>query len=287
MDVLDPPSVAAAHRALRSQRWRERRARFVPDATVIDPRAFAVDVIADAAARAFVTRHHYSGSFPAARLSLGLFGPGQGGPARLVGVATFSVPINDRSVLRRTGLADPRTGADLGRFVLLDEVAGNGETWFLARAFRLLRREKPQIQAVIAYSDPLPRVGADGSGVSPGHIGGIYRDFGRGLAYRGRAEPRLEHLSPDGRVFSARAASKIRNGERGCGYAVDELVRRGAPPPSGGDLRGWYDGLVRSGFLVPRRHPGNHVYAFALTQAARLAGRALPRQPCPEARAVT
>lgn len=287
MDLLDPPKAAAARRTLRSQRWRERRARFVPDATVIDPRAFSVDVVAEPLARAFVTRHHYSGSFPAARLSLGLFGPAEGGRAQLVGVATFSVPINNRSAPRRTGLTDPRAVTDLGRFVLLDEVGGNGETWFLARAFRLLRHEKPQIQAVIAYSDPVPRIGPDGACTSPGHVGGIYRDFGRGLAYRGRADARTEHLTPDGRVFSARAASKVRNGERGCGYAVDELVRRGAPPPSGGDLRGWYDGLVRSGFLVPRRHPGNHVYAFALTQAARLAGRALPRQPCPEARAIT
>lgn len=185
MDVLDPPPAAAVPRSRRSQRWRERRALFVPDDSVIDPSAFAVDVIAPALVRDFVVRHRYAGSFPAARLSLGLFGPGPAGPSQLVGVATFSTPINERCVARHTGLAEPRAGADLGRFVLLDAVPGNGETWFLAGAFRLLRREKPQIEAVIAYSDPVARVGPDGRLASPGHVGAIYRDFGRGLACAG------------------------------------------------------------------------------------------------------
>lgn len=199
MDLIETVSPAARRRAQRSQRWRDRRALFVPDAAVIDPAAYAVDVIGPALARAFVVRHHYACSFPAARLSLGLFRPGPAGRSQLVGVAAFSVPINDRCVARHTGLPEPRAGADLGRFVLLDEVAGNGETWFLARAFRLLRREKPEIEAVIAYSDPMPRVGPGGRLASPGHVGAVYRDFGRGLAYRGRARPRTEHVTPDGR----------------------------------------------------------------------------------------
>ena len=32
------------------------------------------------------------------------------------------------------------TTVELGRFVLLDSVAGNGETWFLARSFDILRK---------------------------------------------------------------------------------------------------------------------------------------------------
>lgn len=281
---MSPPSSLSppCARVARSQRWRERRAVYVPDLSVIDPTEYTVDVIADRTARAFTVSHHYSGSHPVARLSLGLFRNGAAGGARLVGVATFSVPINNRSVARHTGLADPRRGADLGRFVLLDEVAGNGETWFLSRAFRLLRQEKPQIEAVIAYSDPVARRGPDGLARLPGHVGAIYRAFGRGLAYRGRATPRTEHLAPDGRPFSSRAASKIRNLESGCAYAVDELVRRGAPRPADANLRSWYDGLLASGFLRPRRHPGNHVYAFALTRAAKLAGRPLPQAAFPQ-----
>lgn len=56
MDVSDPQTSADRRRMQRSQRWRDRRALFVPDASVIDPGAFAVDVIAPSAARAFVVR---------------------------------------------------------------------------------------------------------------------------------------------------------------------------------------------------------------------------------------
>lgn len=259
----------------RSQRWRERREAYVPNATTINPAEYAVDVIdCGRVAKPFVTRHHYSGTFPASRLSAGLFRGRQ-----LVGVCVFSVPMNNHAVPVHTGLGDPLQGADLGRFVLLDDVPGNGETWFLSRAFSLLRREKPGVLAVVSYADPEPRRGPGGDLLKPGHVGMIYQ--GMSASYRGRARARFEHITPDGQPFSERAASKIRNGECGHAYAVDELVRRGAPPPAGADLRSWYDGLLERGFLSRRRHPGNHVYAFPLTRAARHAEKHLPRAPYP------
>lgn len=258
----------------RSQRWRDRRDRYVPNASIIAPAEYAVDGLEEARAKPFVIQHHYSASFPAARLSVGLFRK-----ARLVGVATFSVPMNNRATTRHAGV-EPRHGVELGRFVLLDEVAGNGETWFLARALTLLRREKPEVLAVISYADPVPRV-TDAGMVKPGHIGIIYQ--GMSAAYRGRGEARTTDWTPDGRPFSPRAASKVRNRECGHAYAVDELVRRGAPcPQPDDDLRSWYDGLLATGFLQRRRHPGNHVYSFALTQAAKLAGRNLPQPAYPQ-----
>lgn len=259
----------------RSQRWRNRRDRYVPNASVIDPAEYAVDVIPEAAAKAFVIQHHYSGSFPAARLSIGLF-RGRG----LVGAAVFSVPMNNRAVPLHTGLANPLHGVDLGRFVLLDDVPGNGETWFLRRAFGALRREKPSILSVVSYADPVARIAADGAMIKPGHIGVIYQHLG--AAYRGRATARTEFLTPDGQPFSERAICKIRSLDQGHAYAVDELVRRGAPPPVGGeDLRLWFGRLTTSGFFARRRHPGNHVYAFTLTRAAKQAARDLPCAPYP------
>jgi hypothetical protein len=68
------------------------------------------------------------------------------------------------SPARRPPTAPKRVNfCDLGRFLLLDRVGGNAETWFLARALRLLRlngaTQAPadQAQLVIAYSDPMPR----------------------------------------------------------------------------------------------------------------------------------
>lgn len=273
-------------RAARSQRWRDRREQFVDDSTVIDPRELAVDVIRFSTAKAFIEANHYAGSMPATRLSVGLFRNAGAGRSRLVGVAAFSVPINNASVPLHTGLQDPRAAADLGRFCLLDEVAANGETWMLSRALRLLRQTKPEIQAVMSYSDPLPRWDPQTGIYKRGHVGRAYAAWGgsssRLLAYRGRSQRRREYLTPDGQTFSSRAISKVRSGETGQRYAIDELIRRGAPPPSAAEEpAAWFAHLLRLGFFTVRTHPGTHVYCFSLTRKAKLAGRTLPSLPLP------
>lgn len=264
----------------RSQRWRDRRDAFVPSSTTIDPSTLSVDVVdCHRVAKPFVERHHYSGSFPASRLSVGLFRNGTAGRSDLVGVATFSQPINNASVPCHAGLDDHLQGVDLGRLVLLDDVAGNGETWFLSRAMKALRRERPGILSVVSYADPMTRRAPDGTLVKPGHVGQVYAVMG--AAYRGRTKPRSETITPDGQLFSERALTKIRNGESGRAYAIAQLVARGAPSPIGDDGRAWLEGLRQSGFLSKRRHNGNHVYVFEMTRSARMAGRDLPRLPYP------
>ena len=118
-----------------AQRWRARRVSYRPAGEVIDPCAYEVAAIGDdATARAFVVAHHYSGSYPAARERVGLYRAGE-----LVGVAVFSRPGQAR-VLDALP-CDAAASVELGRFVLLDSVPGNGESWFLARAIDLLRHD--------------------------------------------------------------------------------------------------------------------------------------------------
>lgn len=263
----------------RSQRWRERRDFFVPNASEIvatDYTVAAIDCIRTAAP--FVVQHHYSGSFVASRLSVGLFRNSGGTGPRLVGVATFSVPMNN-SVIPKHAAVSSREGVELGRFVLLDDVPGNGETFFASRAFRILRSEKPEVIAVVSYADPVERRSNDGHVVKPGHLGSALSLVN--AQYRGRAAGRTQLILPNGAVFSERAASKVRNGETGCAYAVDQLTAGGCPSPDSSDLRSWLEGLIRSGVVKTFRHPGNHVFAFSLTKAARLAAKHLPVLPTP------
>lgn len=264
------------HHFPRSQRWRERRQRFVPNSTVIDPREFAVDVLPrPAEVKAFLARHHYLGTLPVARLAVGLFRNGAAGRSELAGVSVFSVPMNPASVRLHAGLDEARAGVDLGRLVLLDDVAANGETFFIRRSFRLLRQTLPEVEAVIAYSDPMPRPGPHGTFLG-GHVGLAYQ-AANAAAFRGRRPPRIEHFTPDGATFSARNVSKIRSGDNGWQYAVYELIRRGAPAPPTDDLRAWYADLIARGFIRKRRHPGVYAYSFALTQRARARARRFPR----------
>lgn len=265
----------------RSQRWRDRRARYVPATSEIDPRTLAVDVIDTVReAMPFVKAHHYAGSMPVSRLSIGLFRNGRGGHADLVGVCVFAVPINNASVPKSAGLDEARAACDLGRLVLLDDVGGNGESFFVSRAFRLLRREKPEIISVISYADPVRRVDANGQVFLPGHVGSLYAVMGS--RYIGRSSPRTDLILPDGRPISSRAISKIRSGETGQRYAVEELLRAGARAPYVGENRGaWLAEVERDGILHRRRHPGNHVYVFPLTKAARMAARRVRQLPYP------
>lgn len=265
----------------RSQRWRDRRTRFVPAASEIDPRTLAVDVIdTRRQAAPFIEAHHYAGTMPVCRLAIGLFRNGAGGTSELVGVCAFAVPINNASVPKSAGLIEPSSACDLGRLVLLDDVGGNGESYLVSRAFRLLRRERPAILSVISYADPIQRVDADGHVYLPGHVGALYATIGS--RYVGRSSPRHDLLLPDGRPLSSRALSKIRNAETGQRYAIDQLIRAGARAPGRGEERAtWIAELERSGFLRRRRHPGNHVYVFPLTRAARIAARRVQSFPYP------
>ena len=71
------------------QRWRERKDSYRHLGDNFDPASYAVDGVSKGEARAFVEAHHYSGSFPAARLSVGLY-RAWGVLRCLVGVAVLS-----------------------------------------------------------------------------------------------------------------------------------------------------------------------------------------------------
>lgn len=246
-----------------NQRWGGGRASYRPPAEPIRTREYEVaDLSGDKSARAFVEAHHYSGTYPAARFRFGLYRRGD-----LVGVAVFSHPCNDRT-LTSVFPGDPRAAVELGRFVLLDEVPGNGETWFLARAFEGLRAAG--IGGVVSFSDPMPRSASDGRLVFPGHIGTIYQ--AHNASYLGRSLPRTLRLLPDGNVLSERATQKMRAGERGRRYVAEALVRYGAEAPAPGeDLAAWAARWVPR-LTRPIRHHGNHKYAWSLRRRTAVRG---------------
>ncbi|TGX49055.1 hypothetical protein E5A73_19605 [Sphingomonas gei] len=250
----------------RSQRWRERRALWARDLTVIDPNAYAVDVIDHRVARAFIAQHHYLPSYPAARIAVGLFGTN----AILEGVAVFAVPATDAVITRHTGFSDPGSGCVLARLILTDSVPQNGESFFVARAFRHLRRERPAIEAVVSYSDP-----------GAGHIGRVYCALS--AAHRAVTRPRSV-LRASGMTISGRTLSKIRLGEPGHAGAIEQLVALGVPKPRPLEpLATWLWRLERERHLVRHQQAGLYAYCFELTREARRRGRALPRLPYPKA----
>lgn len=258
-----------------AQRWREQRGVYRPAGEVIDPSKLDVASIPDdSTAKRFVETHHYSKSYPAARYRFGLYRSGE-----LVGVAVFSVPANDK-VITNVLPGAASESVELGRLVLLDEVEGNGESWFVARCFEALRRES--LVGVVSFSDPVPRTTTGGEIVLRGHAGSTYQALN--AVYTGRGTARTLRLLPDASVFSDRAAQKIRKGERGAEYASAQLVRAGAPPidlarTSEEDRRAWLRAAVAQ-VTRPLKHGGNFRYVWSLDRKAKK--HLPPSQPYPK-----
>src|SRR5215813_7004166 len=139
----------------RAMRWSPgRRQSWRREGELIDPGAYYVAEISDdATAKAYVTGRHYSGSYPAAARRYGLYRTDGDG---LAGVAVLSVPPQAK-VLTAVfpGLEPYSESLELGRFVLDDEVAYNGESMFLAEVLRLAGADG--VRGVVSFSDPVPR----------------------------------------------------------------------------------------------------------------------------------
>jgi hypothetical protein len=253
------------------QRWNGRQEFYRPAWEPIVTSDFEVASIdTDNVAKTFVLEHHYSGSYVAAIERFGLY---RG--AELQGVAVFSSPQNPYAL---DVLPDGRvSGIELGRFILLDRVPANGETWFLARCLDQLR--KAGYTGVISFSGPVARPDVNGVLVFPGHIGTIYQ--ASNATYLGSTKPERKRLLADGTVFPNRTLAKIRDREKGWRYGVERLVSYGAEGLGEFEdprawLARWLPVLTR-----PMSHSGNMKYAWDLQRRGSRA-RLPPSKPFPK-----
>jgi hypothetical protein len=249
------------------QRWREGRDSYRSRGEPFRTQEYDVALIegkgSDTTAKMFVCTHHYARKFPATRRRFGLYRRGE-----LVGVAVFSdlwEQVKNTVFPSVTRLLV----MELTRFVLLDEVPANYETWFLARCRDVLKAEG--FLALLSYSDPVPRFRLDGTRVMPGHVGTIYQ--ASNATYVGRGAADTIWLLPDATCVHNRAWGKIRAQQRGWRSAHDDLVAVGADPiPDGADRAfrtAWVDHW-RAQLCRSIQHPGNHKYVWRLNRRVAL-----------------
>ncbi len=123
---------------------------------------------------------------------------------------------------------------------------------------------------LVAFSDPQPRY-RHGDLLLPGHIGHIYKVTGG--RYLGRSTARTLTMLPDGTVLTARAAQKVRAGERGAAGVRARLVALGARPLAdmvaecalaGIELTpaAWLSVALEQIGAQQVRHRGNHRFAW-------------------------
>lgn len=249
-------------------RWRERKHRHRPLGEPFNVERHGVEVTEEREARPFVEREHYSGTWVAARLSVGLyrcpraFMPGVLGRAELVGVCVFAVPMQPKTITKYAPGLDPSLGVELSRLVLLDQVEGNAESWFVRRALTLLARAKPEVRVVISYSDPCVRRRLDGSALLPGHTGGIYQALG--ARYFGRSSAAYKVIGPDGQNVCDRSKNKLANLEVGGNGFYERFLAMGAPRIRPGEgTRAYVERALAEGPFRRFKHPGNHAYGWS------------------------
>ena len=269
------------------QRWR-------PDRTPawrrtseggFDPARYGVAGIDRETAKNYVTRHHYSGTYPAGRLMYGLYDLAGEAP-ELCGAEVLSVPASTPVLTNVFPHLEPfGESLELGRLVLAEEVPANGESWFVAEAFRLAAAEG--IRGVVSFSDPVARYDTEGRVTMPGHIGIVYQALN--AAHIGRSTVRTHWVLPDGTVFSPRAMQKIRAQDQGHEYSELQLIAAGARPMRAGeDPRAWLAEALTATGARTIRHPGCIRYAFTTgSRSQRRAVHIAPeRQPYPKMEAL-
>jgi hypothetical protein len=239
------------------QRWADRRPswRHVSEGGFNRAR-YEVTPIDELVARAYVERHHYSGSYPAASQRYGIFERGT-----LLGVAVLSVPVRAEVL---TGvfpnLAPYTESLELGRLVLADAVPANAESWMLARVWELAAAEG--VRGIVSFSDPMPRRAGD-TIIMPGHVGTIYQSSN--ALYLGRGRARWLQLLPDGTVLNDRAIAKVKSQQRGHEYVERRLVAFGARARRAfEDPSAWLAEALTTIGVRRVKHLGNHRYAFSL-----------------------
>lgn len=264
-----------------AQRWKRRRDYYRSTDTSFDPKRWRVDLIGGKSGlpggmgrrdwwsrgRRFIVENHYAASFPQVRAMVGLFAASDGA---LAGVATFSNAKADQAA--RYGDVSTDAIMELSRLVLLDEVPGNAESWFLTRAIecaRVLHAERGHnLSVVLSYSDPVPRRSVLGYLTMPGHVGNVYQ--ARNALYVGHARSKALHLDRRGVAPDPRMLSKIvaldRRDERGGVAAVERFVSEyGAPRRGRGESHAaWVRRALASPAFRRIEHGGNLTYLWTL-----------------------
>lgn len=108
----------------------------------------------------FIREHHYTHGVHNGPMCYGLF---DGGNA-LVGVIAFATPSSENVCASVFGSEFKRSVTELHRLVILDSAPKNGESFLIARALKMLHRDRPKYVAVLSFAD-----------WTEGHLGIIYQ----------------------------------------------------------------------------------------------------------------
>lgn len=149
-------------------------------------------------AKSYIIAHHYThGCHNGPSPCYGLYA-GQG----LIGVLMFAQPNSENVRASIWGRDYKSAVIELHRLHIMDITPRNTETWFMAKCFALLHKEKPEIKGILSFAD-----------TTEGHSGTIYQAMNFYYVGKTNAEwfyrdsvGRLRHRRQNGKNISPDAA---------------------------------------------------------------------------------
>lgn len=132
--------------------------------------------------KAFVIEHHYSHGIHNGPTCYGLFDGDE-----LIGVLAFATPCSENVRASLWGPDHKDAVIELHRLVVLDGTPTNTESFFIARALKLLKQRRPQTWGVLSFAD-----------ATEGHVGTIYQ--ATNALYLGTSGRSTFYLDKDGRL---------------------------------------------------------------------------------------
>lgn len=143
---------------------------------------YVVKLIPSKEGKEFVKQHHYSKGIHNGPMCYGMFDGDQ-----LVGVCAFATPCSENVRASIMGVEYKQHVTELHRLVLLDEIPKNAESYFIAKALKLLKSDRPYYWAVVSFAD-----------ATQGHMGTIYQ--ATNAVYYGTSGKATFYLDKDERL---------------------------------------------------------------------------------------
>lgn len=204
------------------------------------PSTFSVEKISSTRGKEFIKAHHYSKGCHNGPMCWGLFNERE-----LIGVCAFATPCSENVRASVFGTDYKSHVTELHRLVILDNTPRNSETWFISRALRELKKEKPQLWAVLSFAD-----------LTQGHVGTIYQ--ASNFLYCGTTTPARFYRDSDGRLRHPR--------QNGVNISVLEAANRG-----------WKEEKRAAKFRYLKLLPDNKSHLKLLKELCKLSAQPFPK----------
>ena len=107
----------------------------------------------------FIIKYHYSHGCHNGPMTWGLFDNDE-----LIGVCAFATPCSENVRASLFGKEYKDHVTELHRLVIIDDTPKNTESWFVSRAIKGLKKERPHVWAILSFSDS-----------TQGHKGTVYQ----------------------------------------------------------------------------------------------------------------